>query len=280
MLKSKPIQYEMGQTPPVDSRAFSVRKACRYRWNVLALLSILGGPARTSHIFINVDMSRVQLLRRQLLESNIRVTVTAFLLKAISICQERFPASRTACLPGGRLVTFNNIVAGFTVEREIDGEPAVFFGEIEAPQKKPISEIAAILKDFADGDINKVAKLKQQKLFAEMPWLIRQSVMYLGALFPFVRLKCMAATFGLSSLGALGVVVACGPSVSTSVFGIGAVVDCPVVIDQKVVIKPIVNISLNYDQRVMDARVAARFLQAVKTLLEDEDMNWVLLPAG
>lgn len=78
----------------------------------------------------------------------------------------------------------------------------------------------------------------------------------------------MAATFGLSSLGALGADVAFGPSVCTAVFGVGAVADRAVVREGKIVIRPMLTLVLSYDQRVMDGGVAARFLGEVKGLLE------------
>jgi len=78
----------------------------------------------------------------------------------------------------------------------------------------------------------------------------------------------MKATFGLSSLGALGAGIACGPSVCTSTFGVGAVEERVVADQGNIAMKPIMTLALSYDQRAMDGAQAARFLHDVKELLE------------
>lgn len=78
----------------------------------------------------------------------------------------------------------------------------------------------------------------------------------------------MKATFGVSSLGSLGVNLVCGPSVSTSVFGVGQIEEKVIVVDKKLVHQPIMNLSLSFDQRVMDGGQAAQFVLEIKELLE------------
>jgi pyruvate/2-oxoglutarate dehydrogenase complex dihydrolipoamide acyltransferase (E2) component len=197
-----------------------------------------------------------------------KLTVTAFILKAAAIAQRSHPVSRTFYLPGRRLVTYEEVVAGFTVERLVDNEPIVFFGEIEHADDKPLTALADELKEYCDGDMMSVPKLKEQIQFARMPWLVRQVVWSLGYWFPALRLLCMKATFGLSSLGALGVSFVCGPSVCTSVFGVGEVEERVVVRNGDLAVRPIMTLSLSFDQRVMDGAQAARFLRDVRLLLE------------
>jgi pyruvate dehydrogenase E2 component (dihydrolipoamide acetyltransferase) len=83
----------------------------------------------------------------------------------------------------------------------------------------------------------------------------------------------MPATFGFSSLGALGIDVVFGPSVCTSVFGVGQVSERAVVQDTQVVIRPMLTLMLSFDERAMDAGVAARFLREVKLLLEQPPLE-------
>ena len=92
--------------------------------------------------------------------------------------------------------------------------------------------------------------------------------MTLGLWFPALRLKCMGATFGLSSLGALGVRSVCGPSVGASVFGLGVLEERAILINGEYTVKPMMTVSLSFDQRSMDSGQATRFLNEVKSLLE------------
>lgn len=269
MLKhSAETSFETRTELTADGGHWSLASTPRYRINVLELLYTFGSRAETSHIFCYVDMSRVEERRQKFKAAGKKVTVTAFLLKAIARAQRNFPDSRTLATPGGGRVICNNVTAGFTVERLMPGGPAVFFGEIENPDKKSLFEISDQLKLYAEGEINQIPKLKQQKFFAELPWFVRKIILTAAIWFPGFRLKCMGATFGLSSLGALGAEVAFGPSVCTSIFGVGAVREHAVVIDGKIAIKPMMSLTLSYDQLIMDAGNATRFLAEAKEILE------------
>lgn len=239
-----------------------------YRRSVLDLLYTFGRPAITSHIICDIDMSAVEGARRQLQASGAKITITAYLLKAIALAQINCPESRTQALPWGRQVTFNDITAGFTVERLMPTGPTVFFGEIAAPHTKTVADLSTELKKFASAEIAAVPALKMQKLYSELPGFLRALTLALGLWFPAFRLRVMPATFGFSSLGALGIDVVFGPSVCTSVFGVGQVSERAVVQDAQVVVRPMLTLMLSFDERAMDVGVAARFLGEVKLLLE------------
>ena len=138
-----------------------------------------------------------------------------------------------AVLPWGRTVIFHDIVAGFTVERFVGSHPAVFFGAIDHPDTKSVAEIAQELKTYGEEEISDVPQLEIQDRFNNMPWLFRRFIIWLGLRYPRIRLRHMGATFGLSSLGKLGVKILVPPCVSTSTFGIGSVEERAVVKDGK-----------------------------------------------
>lgn len=248
--------------------AWTITSATGIRSNVLDLLDVFAKPAITGYMFMDINMSWAQNQKTQMESSGHKVTATAIILKAIAIAQTNCSASRTQRIPVFQTVTYEDVVAGFTVEREVDGKPVVFFGEIEAPDKKSVFEIAEELSCYSHDPISQVRKLKQQTIFARFPWIIRRLVYTLAVWFPPVRLLCMRSTFGLSSLGALGIKSVCGPSVCTSVFGVGAIESRAVVKRGVVVAEPVMTLTLSYDQRSMNCFQAARFLQEIKGLLE------------
>jgi pyruvate/2-oxoglutarate dehydrogenase complex dihydrolipoamide acyltransferase (E2) component len=213
-------------------------------------------------------MTWAETLRAQLKEMGVRTTVTAILLKSIAIAQRLHPQSRTAIYPFGKQVTFNDIVAGFTVERFVGSQPAVFFGAINQPDTKSIEEITAELKAYGEDEFENVEHLEVQDRFNNMPWLFRRFILWLGLNYPSVRLRYMGATFGLSSLGKFGIKSLIPPCVSTSTFGVGSVEQRPVVKDGKVEVRPMMTITLNFDHRVIDGAPAARFLHDIILLME------------
>ncbi len=242
----------------------------RGRWNVLDSITIVAKGTVPTYIFCDIDMSWAEDYRTRCLEQGYKVTITAILLKAIAIAQRTHPLSRTCVLPWGRRVVFHNIVAGFTVERYIDNQPCVFFGKIDSPDSKPITQIAAELREYAEKEIAEVFQLALEDRYANLPWLVRRVILYLALRQPWLRLKCLGATFGLSSLGHLGITAVTGPCVATSTFGVGALEARPAVYDGKIQIRPMLTLSLSFDHRVMDGAPAARFMRQVRVLLEGE----------
>ncbi len=284
MLDFEQIQRQQQQQISSDRETRDSNKSWHYshrspyRRNVLDLLELFGKKALTSHIVADVNMKWVNHILRCYESSGQRVTVTAILIKAISVAQKSHPAGRTFPLPGSRTVTYNDVVAGFTVERMVDGEAIVFFGEIEQSQEKSLPELALALESYARGDIMSLPKLRQQMLFSRMPGLLRRAVLIVASWIPCLRQMCMKSTFGLSNLGALGASACFGPSVCTSVFGVGAITDRVMARDGAIHIEPAMTLALSFDQRVMDAGQAALFLRDVKGLMEGVLGDYIDVP--
>lgn len=239
----------------------------RGRWNVLDLIDF-GRKSVPTYLFCDIDMTWAEQLRKRLMDIGHRTTITAILLKAIGIAQKHHPASRSALLPWGQIVTFHRIIAGFTVERYVECGPVVFFGSINDPDRKSVEQIAAELRDYAEKDINEIPQLDLEHRFSKMPWLFRKFVFWLGKRFPSIRLKCQGATFGFSTLGKYKLRSIIPPNVCTSVFGVGTVEPRPVVNNNQIEIRSMMTLTLNFDHRLIDGAPAARFLNDVRTLLE------------
>lgn len=254
---------------------FSTAKFARPRWNVLDMINYIGKDQVATYLWADIDMTWAENFRLKLKELGIKTTVTAIALKAIAIAQRAHPASRTAIYPFGTTVTFNDIVAGFTVERLVGSQPAVFFGAIDAPDTKSVEEIAQELKAYGEESLDDVKHLDVQNRFNNMPWLFRRFILWLGMTFPAFRLQHMPATFGVSSLGKFGIKSLIPPCVSTSTFGLGSVEERAVVRDGKIVIRPMMTITLNFDHRAIDGAPAARFLQDIIALMEGGLENYV-----
>ena len=79
------------------------------------------------------------------------------------------------------------------------------------------------------------------------------------------------ATFTVSNLGMFGIdeftAIVNPPQVG--ILAVGSMIDTPVVRDGQIVIRPMMNLVLTYDHRVIDGAPAAQFLSRVKELLEN-----------
>ncbi|MHB1424339.1 MAG: dihydrolipoamide acetyltransferase family protein [Gemmataceae bacterium] len=83
--------------------------------------------------------------------------------------------------------------------------------------------------------------------------------------------EMQGGTFTLTSLGALGI-DAFTPIINypeCAILGIGRIRRCPVVLDDKIVIRDQVTLSLTFDHRITDGTPAARFLRTLSALVEN-----------
>jgi hypothetical protein len=253
-----------------SEKQFSLTWFVRRRWNILDLIQIVEPGSVPTHLFAEINMTWAENLRLNLAERGVRVTVTALLLKAIGIAQRNHPESRSALLPWGQIMVINRIVAGFTVEKIVDDEPAVYLGIIEEPDIKPLVEISRELQEYSQRDIADVPQLAIEERFNHMPWILRRIIILVGLFIPWVRFRYLPASFGVTSIGKYGITAIIPPSVCASTFGVGSVEEKAVVRNGQIVICPMMNLTLNFDHRLIDGAPAARFLSDVQKLMEGQ----------
>lgn len=246
------------------------------RRTIFDLIKIIDGNTKPGYMIGDFDMTWAEELRARLKARGHKTTVTAIFLKAIGVAQQWHPDSRTEILPFGRQVTYENIVAGFTVERMINGQPTVLLGEIADPHSKSIVEIAEELRPYGTEPIDSLRPLYLQNFFSKLPWFLRSIILYIGRSFPLQRLKCQRATSGLTSLGKLEVDALFCPCLCTATFGIGTMEERPVVKDGKVIVAKTMTVTLNYNLKAMDPVSAARFAGDVKHLMEGGLSEWIV----
>ena len=247
---------------------FSFSWFVRSRWNILDLIGFLRGGSVATYLFTDIDMSWEEKTRLDFYEQGVKATITAFLIKAIGIAQRSHPDSRTALMPWGQTLVMEDIVAGFTCEKEVPGGQAVYVGVIKNPDTKSLVQISSELRDYATKNIEDVPQLDLEERFNHMPWLIRRIILAAGLFLPWIRFRYMPASFGISSLGKFGVTALIPPCVNTSTFGVGKVEERAVVRNGQIEVRPMMTLTLNFDHRLIDGAPAARFLTDVQKLIE------------
>jgi hypothetical protein len=246
----------------------------RRRWNILDLVKIFAAGSVPTYLFAEINMEFTEkLCANYLSKKGAKLTPTAILLKAIGIAQRDHPESRSALTLFGQTITIEKIAAGFTVEKVVNGEAAVYLGVIEDPDTKPLEEIAAELRIYGQEEIADVPQLALEERFNYMPWLLRRIIIFISLAIPELRLHHMPASFGLTSIGKYGIHALIPPSVCASTFGVGTIEPKPVVINNEIKICPIMTLTLNFDHRMIDGAPAARFLSDIKNLMEGELAN-------
>jgi len=195
-------------------------------------LTLSARTAPHSTIVMEVDLTNAARLHRET-----QLSYTEMLTKSVAKALREHPALN-ATLDGEQIKVFEDVNVGVAVTTE----NGLVVPVIRNADEKSLSEISSVLKEL-------VEKARQGKLTRE---------------------DVTAGTFTITNLGMYDVDVFF-PIINppeTAILGVGRVVEKPVAVNGQVTIKPLMQLSLVYDHRIVDGAPAARFLQTVKQILE------------
>ena len=196
-------------------------------------VSLSARTAPQSTITMEVDMSNAVKLRER-----VHVSYTDMLVKTVAKASAEHPIMNST-LEKGKIKVFADINVGVAVATE----RGLIVPVIHNADKKTLEDIALVSKEL-------IEKAKQGRLTKE---------------------ELTGGTFTITNLGMYGVDVFT-PIVNppeTAILGVGRVVERPVVEDKKMVVRPVMRLSLTFDHRVVDGAPAAQFLQKIKNFLEN-----------
>ncbi|HEX4109390.1 MAG TPA: dihydrolipoamide acetyltransferase family protein [Solirubrobacteraceae bacterium] len=192
---------------------------------------------------IEVDFSRSQALREELGVSPLPI-VAAATVRALAAV----PALN-ATLEGERLIRHEHVNLGIAVALGPDGGEGLVVPVIERAQELSIRGLAARIDELAVRA--RAGELRPDELHG--------------------------GTFTITNPGRYGTIAAT-PIINqpqVAILDLEAVVRRPVVVDDAIAIRPMVNLCLSFDHRALDGVTAARFLAALRGELEHKEVpSW------
>jgi pyruvate dehydrogenase E2 component (dihydrolipoamide acetyltransferase) len=191
------------------------------------------------YLTMSVDMEKAVESRAKLNDiSPVKISFNDMVLKAVAVALKKHPAVNSSWL-GDKIRINHHVNIGVAVAVE-DGllVPVVRFAD-----GKPLSQIAAEVKDFAQ-------RAKNKKL-QPSDW--------------------EGSTFTISNLGMFGIddFTAIINPPDACILAVGAIQQVPVVKNGAVVPGNIMKLTLSCDHRVVDGATGSAFLQTLKGLLEE-----------
>jgi len=198
-------------------------------------VSLSARTAPHSTITMEVDMSNTAKLREKF-----KVSYTDILIKGVAKALTDHPVMNST-LKKDQIKIFEDVNIGVAVGTE----KGLVVPVIRNADKKEVEEISSALKKL-------VEKAREGKL---------------------ARKEMSGGTFTITNLGMFGVDVFT-PIINppeTAILGVGRVVEKAVVVDKEIVVKPVMQLSLSFDHRVVDGVPAAYFLQKAKQILESPE---------
>ena len=172
------------------------------------------------------------------------LTFTAFIAKAIVDALRQFPVVN-ASIDGDNIVYKKDINLGIAVALE----NGLIVPVIRNADEKNVLGLSRAINDLA-------ARARSKKLSPDEVQ---------GGTFTITNPGIFGALYGLPLINQ--------PQVA--ILGVGTIEKRAVVIDDAIAIRPMCNLSLGYDHRLIDGAEAGRFLSYIKERLENFDEGWL-----
>ncbi|MBI3411546.1 MAG: hypothetical protein HY040_24725 [Planctomycetes bacterium] len=183
---------------------------------------------------------------------------TAIFTKAFALVSAQTPALCRSYirLPWPHLYEHPDPIACVTVEREYEGEEAVFFTRIRRAHHRSLVDLDAQLRYFKNTPVMEVSRYRRALRLAAKPWPIRRLSMWLGLHGSGRWRERIIGTFGLSSpasqgAGMLSLITGLTATVHYGMFDADGRLE----------------VRLTFDHRVLDGALAARALVRLENTL-------------
>lgn len=180
------------------------------------------------------------------------------LLKAFALAAAKVPDLRRSLLtfPYPRLYEHACSVAAVSVEREVDGEPAVLAFHVRRPESTPLPEIDARFRRAKTAPLAELGEFRRMLRLSRLPRPVRRLVWWAGLRASGSWRQKYWGTFGVTSLASAGgtVLASLCPLTATFTFG-------PVAPDGAVLLR------VTFDHRVLDGMAATRGLVEAENAL-------------
>ncbi|MGG3891731.1 2-oxo acid dehydrogenase subunit E2 [Metabacillus fastidiosus] len=222
------------------------------------------------HVDTKIDMTNVLRTRSELLKKNgAKYSYISFIIQAIAKVIKNYPEANSAVkgfiFP--KISYYNRISAKFTIDKEINGKRAVLSGLITDADKLPLALIQKKINYYRDFPFDNIEEFQSIRKLQSLPFIIGQYI-YRKFISNFQKREQLLGTYSITSFGHRPVEYVHPVIASTLGFGVCAIQNTPAVIEDEIVIRPIMGLTLSFDHRAIDGAMAADILRDVKMELE------------
>ena len=220
---------------------------------------------------VTESRKKLQILRK----SGTNVSFNAWIIKQISNVLVKHPDASAYLHNKKKLIVFNNINVSIIVEKRINDNKVPIPLIIENANKKSAVKITLEIeeaknKKLADGDIviNKKATISE-KLYYMLPGFLRRFIWKVMLSNPKFAYKKMGNAI-VTSVGMMGRVNGwfIHKSIHPISFGIGSIIKKPVVIENEIKIRDVLNMTILVDHDLIDGAQMVRLLNDLTKQIE------------
>ncbi len=225
-------------------------------------------------IELDVTISREKI--RAYRKSTGNISFSAWLIKAIGAAIHNHKRS-AAYLRGKReVILFEDVNVSFLVEKDLNGEKVPFPILLKKVNELSIENISQQLTASKNEQVNEKDVVLQRKstkaerLYYHLPGFMRRFVWKVMLAQPVSTFNRMG-NVAVSSVGMMGKINGwfIPISIHPVCFGIGSVIKKPAVVNDKIEIREMMNLTILIDHDVMDGAPMARFINELSKNIEN-----------
>jgi hypothetical protein len=161
--------------------------------------------------------------------------------------------------PYHRLYEHAQSVAIISVERSYQGQDAIFFGRLRAPDAQPLAQLDEHLRRWKTAPIQEIGAFRQALRFASLPRPLRRLAWWYAMNVSAARREKHFGTFGISVYSSLGVDSLHPIAPMTTLLNYG-----------RISADGVVDVRIIYDHRVLDGASIGRALLRLEEVLRTE----------
>ncbi len=224
----------------------------------------------TIHLSIEVDATQLITHRANQKKEEKNISYTAYMIYVISKVLKEYPqvnvSVKHSLFP--KLIRHRTISGKFTLDKTIENERIVLSGVVQDTDQKSLSEIQEVITRYKESDYQNDPLYKNSRVLSKLPVIIG-GLLYKKVMGNLKKRETVQGTFMVTSLGHNGITNFFPMSSSTICFGLGAIINKPVVVANEIVIRPIFNVNMSFDHAAIDGALATDFLKAIKETIEN-----------
>jgi pyruvate dehydrogenase E2 component (dihydrolipoamide acetyltransferase) len=231
------------QIPLPDARRKGVIPLAGPRKIIAQRMAYSAAVAPHITLSVGVDMSEAARLRARVLaqieqKTGQRLSFTAILLRAVATILPRHPYLN-ASLAGEEIILWEDVHLGVATSLE----EYLIVPVIRQAQEKNLEQIVVTLADL-------VERARAKRL---------------------VPSEMSGSTFTISNLGMFGIesFTAIINPPESAILAVGKIVDTYIKVENEMAVRPVMNLTISADHRIVDGAAAANFLMELKNTLEN-----------
>lgn len=251
-------------------------------------LAFLAGLRRFAPVYLDteVDMTAVQKHRALGRHEGLRYSVVTYVLHAAGRALDRHPEANAAISGSLRpqVAQYTGVDGKLALDKTMNGRRIVLSAVLPGLNRAGIDEIQLGVTRLRGADPALAPEFAAARALQRIPPSFGR-LLYRAAVRPLRGRPERLGTFAVTSLGHSVVDSLHSVGGTTTTFGVGRILERPVVRDDRITIAPMMRLSLTFDHRVIDGGEAAEVLADVKAGLEafspaeESDIRAPTLPA-